>query len=836
MALAVVVLCTAAMGQPTVGSDAAHQQFVFAYRLFQTGEDQLASQAFDDYLGRFPTDEKRGDALYFRALIAQRSGRNQDAARFLQNIPVTKLVQNHAVLLLTGQVHYDLGRHDQALAALEQIRVDTLDPAVKASVYYLRGSTYRATNNLAAAEAQLRQAVELDTPLRPRGLLDLARVQALQGRREQAIATLEQCLSLGNTDAAAEAARLAGDLAYQSEHYPQAIGFYQIVMTRFTSSPHMGPAVLGVMWSHFQGRNYEQTLATFEQYRESFGDAANRAAAWYLAGSAFQEMNQHDNAVALFTQILSVPGSGAAGGMEDKALYKLAASQFELGQYDAMAQTVGRLRAQHPNSPRLADADFLLAASAARRGDAAGGSAQLGGIINAGPEHPYFGQALLQRAKLYDENRAFEQSAADYRQFLTHAQTEQGAQRIDRDTMFDATLRLIDLYYRAGQADRAEAEAAKLLQRGDLTPLVEVEAMYRRALAQIRLQQYQAAHDTFSRLLAKHPTNQFEAQVYYYRGLLLLSMNKGDEAVSDLRVASESPRLEEPLKINALRLMAARLREQGNVESAAGVLLMLEKLVTVRRLRVDEQLWLARYYTDRTQPRNALVYLEPVLGGGEEISGAARAEGLLLAARGLRDLNDPVAATNAFREVVSIDHGFGMRARLELARTLLQTGKIDEAIIEYEGLTSTEEPAIAADALFDSAQIYRDVSRRRKRDGDAAGSAKAREQARVLLLKLVLLYSHPELSPIPELGHIELAEIAVEDAKPETAVKYLQDLAEKFPDGAYANYAKAVTRVVQDKREEARFLLRRLQEQERILDPRLQRRVAAQLQAMEARP
>ncbi len=49
-------------------SPVAQSQFTFAYRLLQRGEHKLATQAFDDFLGRFVEDQRYPDACYYRGL------------------------------------------------------------------------------------------------------------------------------------------------------------------------------------------------------------------------------------------------------------------------------------------------------------------------------------------------------------------------------------------------------------------------------------------------------------------------------------------------------------------------------------------------------------------------------------------------------------------------------------------------------------------------------------------------------------------------------------------------------------------------------------------------
>ena len=829
--LAVVVLATPAPGQTTGTSDAAERQFVFAYRLLERKNYELAAEAFDQYLDDFPRDEKRADGLYFRAYLAHMSGQDRDAARYLGAAGSTRLVKDSAVLLLKADVYGKLDRHDEAIKALEQIHVESLEPSLQARVFYKRGQTYWALQKLAAAEGQLKLVVAMDSPWRAAGLLDLARVCALQGRNNEALQTLEKCLNLGNTAVAAEAAHLAGDLAYQDGHFERAIRYYQIVMTRHTSSPHLGPALVGVLWSRLQARQYGELLVLFDQYKD---DAAlpvqERVAAYYLAGSARQELGEHDKAVELFGQVIT-QASGSA--LEDKLLYKLAASQFELGQYAPMRLALATLRKAHPDSPRVADADFLLAITAARQNDQAGGEAQLTAIVNAGPTHAYYGPALLQLAQLYESGGLLNRAEQNYLAFLEFAGDAQNADRVRQADVFAASLRLIHLQYRSGQYEQAQARAADLLQRPGLDPPSEAEALYRRARSLIQLKRYQAADDLLAELLVRQPRNRFAAEASYYRGLLLLALNKGDQATVHLAQAALSATLPEKLKVTALRTVATQWRQQGQDDQAAEALRQLEGLVSIAKLTPEEQLWLARYFTDQAEPQQSLKYLIPLIAGIDKVPGTVGAEAMLLSAVALRDLGESDRAIEALHEVVSRGPAeFGLRARLELARILNSMGRTEQALTEYDELLSADDADVQAAAIFDSALIYRDVALQRARQSDDAGAAEARKEARTRLMRIVVLFFAPRFSPLPELAHINRAEIAREEGRTADAGEALAELVAKYPDGPYAAYAKAMINVQAQKRSEARFLLQKLADQK--LDERLQKRVTEALKAMEA--
>jgi predicted Zn-dependent protease len=91
----------------------------------------------------------------------------------------------------------------------------------------------------------------------------------------------------------------------------------------------------------------------------------------------------------------------------------------------------------------------------------------------------------------------------------------------------------------------------------------------------------------------------------------------------------------------------------------------------------------------------------------------------------------------------------------------------------------------------------------------------------------VLVYPFKQLSPMPELAHIELAEAYEDLGEPPDANRQLDALVTKFPDGPYASYAKAVLNLKNNRKPDAAFLLQELQKQ--TLDPRLAERVARKL-------
>lgn len=817
-------------------NDPAHQQFLFAYKLLQRGDDKLAADAFDDYLGRFPSGDKRGDAAYYRALLFRKAGQNDRAAQMLANVPSPQLVPGYAVELLRGQVYTDLGRYDEAVKSLSRIDVASLKLEVAVSALYLRGLAQQGAKNLAAAEADLRAAAERDSPMKGRALLDLARVQVLLNRHDDALVTLRSAMEAPDASAAAEAARIAGDLSYNAGRYDDAVTFYHRVIQSHGGSKHFAPAVIGSMWAEFSAGRHRAVLELYERHQAAL-PVQDRVPAIYLAGSAQQELGNHTAAVAMLTPIANADSRYA---LQEKVLYKLAVSQYELGQYDAMYATINRLTTQFPQSDVRVDAAFLVASADAKRGDVAGGAARLTQLIGQGKDHPYYLQALLRRARLYETNNRLDAAAQDYAQFLQDAKYRQvgttgsGQPQYEPDsTQSGAFLQLLDVYQRTGKHDAAATLSKQWLDTMRLPPMVLQETLYRRALSLIPLNQPKDALALLDRLQNDHPLNPFANEASYYRGLLLLSLEQPDQATPLLQKAGGSEELAKPLRVNALRLLALRQRNTDQAGPAAATLAQIESLGGVDALTDDELLWLSRHHLERDDAQAALKYATPLVEGRPKASQGVRAEALYRAGMAHRRMNRLNEASRLFEQVVAMGHGFDLEAQLELARVAADRGQHEQALAELSGLINSESSPIAAEALYTSAMVQRRLAAEHRRRDNRQGVIDADNEARRLLKRLVLLYSFKQLEPLPQLSYLELAEISAELEEFDAAKGELRELIEKYPHGPYAIYARAVLAADEQRLGDSLALLRTLDRNE--LDARLAARVEALLKIVEPR-
>ncbi|MAE64819.1 MAG: hypothetical protein CMJ18_11175 [Phycisphaeraceae bacterium] len=810
------------------GNTVAHNQFTFAYRLMQTDREE-AAKAFDHFLSHFPEDEKASDALYYRALIAWLAKDHHSARWFLSRIGTTVLVPDADVNLLRGQVLSAASKYQAAIDCLAKIDTNRLEePNVRANVWLTRAYCYQRIEKRAAAAAALRGAAAIEGDLQSRALLDLAALSEQMGDLDEAIAALERAVALKKADVTPEAAYLAGELLSKQGKYDRAIEHYRTVIRHFAGSPRFAVSVVGMMWAQLLSGRNDEVLATFEKHGKSL-PKNRRVTVWDLAATARQNKGDHQVAVALLDAILNdVRGAK----IEDKVLYKLARSQYEMGRHEQMSRTIDRLRTVHAESPYQRHADLLQASSAVRQERFGQAEARLTAIIDDGRAHPHYAEALLQRGWLREHQRQAEAAASDYQRVLGEDLVARPEQKCD------VALRLVNLYAQAGRHRKAVEQAVWLMKLESKTfkldPLVEQEALYGLATALVRLKQFERAHEHLDRLLEEHPLSKYRTQAAYYDGLVLMSLDRHDDAIERFQTALRSDQLELPKRINALRLSSLHLRKLGKDEDAAKGLLHIDELSEGKGLQPLERLWLGRHLQEVGRHKTSITLLGPLVGRNPHVSGDVREEALFITARNRRALGEREEAAAAYTQVIAMAGPFDLLAWQEKADTLMELERFDEAIEEYAGLITRPETAVAARALFYCGLTHRAMAGKRARDNDPKGAAAANEEARSLLLRMTILYASAQLSPLPELAFIERAEIEADLGRNDQSRISYQELGEKFPGTVFASYARAMIDLGDGHTRSARSLLRQLRAEK--LDRRLEERVSRCLEDLAERP
>ena len=176
--LVILVVCPATAQT----SHVAHEQFKWGHELLRRGDRHLAAQAFENFLVRFPEDDKFPDALYFRSFIAHLDGDHTLAAFYLSRVADTMIVPDHLVDLLRGKIATDLGHHAEAIQHMEKIDLQKLSDKIQAEIWLTRAACHQRLQKLLPALDSLKHASLIKSLLQARALRYLAGLQEQLGR------------------------------------------------------------------------------------------------------------------------------------------------------------------------------------------------------------------------------------------------------------------------------------------------------------------------------------------------------------------------------------------------------------------------------------------------------------------------------------------------------------------------------------------------------------------------------------------------------------------------------------------------------------------------------
>ncbi|MEM8783936.1 MAG: tetratricopeptide repeat protein [Planctomycetota bacterium] len=861
-----------------LASDAAHEQFVFAYKLLQRGDSVEAAAEFDRYLRDYPAGGKRTDAAYYRALLHREAGDPAAAARLLSGVEPTSgaLVPAYAVSLLRGQALVDTGAFGDALRTLGQIEVSTLEPGLALSVRYLRGQAARSAGDAGLAAQELSAAADLAEAqghaLQGPVLVALAEAQRSRGDLDAAAAALKRALpvdqpavgdrSVGGEAWLAQAARLAGDVAYERGEMDAAVRAYRRVIDGFPGSEHYGPAVVGTLWALYAAERDLEVIETFDRLAETL-PLQDRVAAHYLAGSSEQRRGNHEAVVALLEPVAR--GNGALP-LEERVLYRLAVSRHALGQDERVLTAVARLNELFPASSLAADAAFLAASSRARLGDAAAGVAALSRFVEAGPDGPQgaatFLRALRQRAGLFASQGRLDAAIADYERYLQAVR--EASWNVDEAAQVTVAWAYGDVLQRAGRpadATRQYVDVVTLLERrrAEGKPLadLEPEAYFRAGAAFAVAGEDASALRSFDTLLERFPLDALADQAALKRGAVLRRLGRNAEALTAWIDAAGRENLAASQRALALRAAAGVYRSADRDDDAAVTLNRALAIAGPESLVDDELLWLAERRldvagaaaddadaVDSLAVQSALSEAERLLSTLDDASRrpttAQRSHRLYLGGRLALRRGQLDRATEHFGRVLALSEGFDLDAQLGLAEVAEARGDLDAARSEYDALTRAEETSVAARAMLRLGHVEAQRAASLLRQGRDREAIDAQAAARRAWKRLALLYLDAEaLQPTPQLALLALGELAEAMGESAVAAREYGELIDAFPESPFGRYAAAVVAGrFEGRADDASAILRGLLESDdaELLEPALRSRARALREALEDRP
>ena len=432
--------------------------------LYREGKFAEATEAYRRAEQAGLPDSVMETTLLKRALAAYQrrdfAGAASDLERLLRQFPTSSYAAEAAFWL--GESRFYNHQYRQALQAYFQVPQGS---SRYPDALYGRGWVYYQGNDWLKAAPEFEQVVQRypEAPIRPEALYRLGEVQFNLKNFDKAIAAYQQLL----------------------REYPQE-----------RLAPH---ARFRIGWVQYKAGNNGQAIRELSELTRDSGDHPIAAEAHYTLGMAYMHEKQLDDARAQFVRVLALRPEPE---LASQAILRLGDTLYNQGKFAQALEAYTRLTAQAGSDVHTPDAEYgiILSLYQLRRLNEYATRARA--FIARYPTNPLGVTVLYQLAALYEsENRP--QLALETLQEVIN--------RFGQSELVEsAHLRRAEIF--AGQGNwnavLAEAERALTVARSDV---VKGDALYEMAKAQQELKLYDAAVESYRRLVREFPKSRFAA-------------------------------------------------------------------------------------------------------------------------------------------------------------------------------------------------------------------------------------------------------------------------------------------------------------------------------------
>jgi TolA-binding protein len=249
---------------------------------------------------------------------------------------------------------YQDGLFDAALTGFDRYLRDCPQGEQALPAHYLIAEILfkqnRCTEALTQAQTVIRHSPAVE--LRPQALL-LALQCALQLDRLAVAQTYAQQVLDSQAAGEVKTAALywAGEIALRQQHYDAARRFYQQVMQSQQASAYALPARYALAWLARQQGDAAAALTAFTTFLQLAPDHELASQARFARADLLREVGRLEEAAVAFRQL----AEEAPSGMQDEALFWWAETTYQLERYGEAATAYQRLLTTYPQSPRMAE-------------------------------------------------------------------------------------------------------------------------------------------------------------------------------------------------------------------------------------------------------------------------------------------------------------------------------------------------------------------------------------------------------------------------------------------------------------------------------------------------
>lgn len=710
---------------------------------------------YAEYLKLYPSDPGRQTALYRAGEAALRLNRPREARIFYAT-----LLREFKTGPFVGPAAYrqaDMYFNEENFsfsADLFRIAADNLDQPSLAltSRYYEARSLEKSGRKRDAVNAYQKVAqAEGENPYKEIALLSLAKLQVELGDKQVALESFERLIqSASKAEIRSEATVQAGLLAAELGNTDKAVEFLNRAIEDSAQARWKPEAVALLMRVLSNGEKFPEVIESYKKYGESI-TVGDRPEIMLLTATAYRRTNDFDTATRMYLQIFeNYPNSRQASEAE---------YQYLLGLYqakeDGLANRVDKFLQRNPTGPQADRAALLKAEFLFSKGQYKEAAVAYQRVTDSSLSPDIKAEGIYRQAWCYWEVKDMTQAVLKFNQFIGNYPKHplvvkalaQRALAYTQNRQFDLALGDFDRIIRQYPDAAAERELA----------------LQKKALIQGQLGKNEEMVATFNQLLKEYPQTAFAPQAYWWIG-------QGAYQMRDYRTSVDAMR-------KARELDAKQYEERASIYAMLG-LFNLEDIEALsqevsaysskeRQLRVPDEvvIWMGQKYFELKQFDKAAEFLGLAVESPTFDVASSVALQLGLARYEAGKYKDAIVAFDKYLETHT--------SQGERARTLMEKGRAQIALQEYDSALKTVEEAMSLQPEGringEGRLLLGDLEVARK---DFLAAAKA-------YYGVAVLYDDPEITPTALKKAAEAYEKAGDAAK---AKELRSELIKRYPD------------------------------------------------------
>ncbi len=754
-----------AVAKPAVESQTTPQeQFRFGSGLLQRGYFDLAEQALYKFLEDYPDHELSPLARFQLIECYKRQGK-RSAAYSSMNQFYAKWKDHELaprLMLWQGELLSDEGKKEEANAIFRKLTL-CRDEEIRESAVYMRavlmsgmGRDEEAIGLFASLATKEFSADKVKGALRPYAVLNLGRQYEAKLQLDKAADCFRRLAESPLVPASLreEAIFRLGSVAYNSENFKAAIGYFERLLVDFPDGRFSREARKRRVQAYVSDNNSVRAVELAREWKEKYKDAKDSDLDYYY-GFALIGINSHAEALLQFDAVAADPKAGPR--LQMLAEVQQVVCLAMMGKNDAAVKLAQEFVKKHPEATKEVSEIIYYAGHALVAQEKWAETAtylekalttkqvtddlrqnvslllvqaydNLGQFLDAAevyrklaadPSIKNRAECLLQAGMMAKKGQKLDKAEEDFKQILIQFPN-------DTDTIPLATMALGDLYAAKGDYKEAERVVANLMLKGD----IETQAKLNWFIGWLnyRQQKYVEAEKALRLSLDQKGEGRIAVLAKYYLGATALQLKRHDEAIAifaelfERRSEAEWPQIDG----NQLVSLAKLFYDKNQHKLCEKICLVLLKDPDPAVV-YQGSLLLANLYIATNRIKEACEFLEKLSKGKEGKTGLGALHSLMGEVymltgqndKAVREFETSLAATDTERE-------YAARSRWGLSELYRREQRLTKAIdLAMQAMVLDDDPVytpramqvaikchVASSAIDTAAKVWHELERR----------------------------------------------------------------------------------------------------------------------------